>query len=164
MRFRDISDAATDLLRIYSTYHAPPPGELAFELALHAYLHASFGHMSRQLPVRVGRSTRRIDLRYGGTNPVVIELALRPRKGGVQLNASQNRKELLKLSRIPQSRARRRALLLVDLFRDPIPEGILRPGYDREHAGRGNFCRRSVRIIYAHEGSAYDFIWWPWSH
>jgi hypothetical protein len=89
------------------------------------YLHGRFPKVSTEHAVDSGK----IDFRIGGTNPSVIELAVVPRhledlhrKGlrfpghniGTQIYASQNRTELKKLGDVPQERAKKRYLLLLD--------------------------------------------------
>jgi hypothetical protein len=104
---------------------------------------------------------QRIDYRYGGSNPAVIEFAVRPATGGPQLYGSQNRSELRKLTRVPQSKARRRYLLLLDLYRSAIDSLALKPTYDLVHAGQGRFQRHSVRVIYVSSSLQYNFLWRP---
>src|SRR5207245_1508894 len=126
-------------------------------------LTARFGRISRQHPVYLYGSERpqRIDFRYGGPNPVVIEFAVRPRDGGGQLYGSQNESELRKLTRVNQTEAKLRVLLLVDLANAPIAESELKPTYDGINAGPGNFTRMPVRVIYVHDQQSYNFIWRP---
>jgi len=163
MRIDQLASATTDVIRLRDEYHSPPVGELAFEFAHYAYLQGCFGKMSRQFPIRIRNRPHRIDLRYGGTNPVVVELALRPPQGGGQLYGSQNRTELRKLTRVRQTRARRRVLLLADLSHHPIGQGKLRATYDPINAGRGRFGRYPVRVVYARDDGWFSFLWRPHS-
>jgi hypothetical protein len=87
-----------------------------------------------------------IDFWVGGKNPAAIELAVAPQHlrdinhatqrfpgnaGSVRLYATHNASELKKLSAIPQAKAKRRFLLLVD-FTDSHNEVSLRRGYEAE--------------------------------
>lgn len=83
-----------------------------------------------KLKTEVLKEGSKVDFRVGGTNPAVLELAVRPRViqdayctelevrghkiGGRQHFASQNVTELEKLSGYPQSQAKFRYLLLID--------------------------------------------------
>src|SRR5436309_1217302 len=87
-------------------------GEARVGRILLGYLEGRFGNMSKEWHTRVPGYSRpaRIDFRHGGTNPVVIELAVRrqgrPRQA---LMEAVNETELRKLTRVPQSKARLRA-------------------------------------------------------
>src|SRR5580704_7797286 len=65
---------------------------------LHAYLLGKYAGVVPEYPVTVGKKTGAIDFRFGdrphGSNPCVLELAVRNSEGGQQLLASQNRTEL----------------------------------------------------------------------
>ena len=130
---------------------------------LYGYLQGRFGGMSRQHWVHIHGRQRphRIDFRIGGNNPIVIEFAVRPPDGGTTLYGSQNRSELRKLARVSRATARLRVLLLIDLSPTPILRVKLEPTYDDQNAGRGNFTRHSVRVIYVHTQSTYNFLWQP---
>lgn len=164
MKIADIQEAGKQVLDLLGKYHNPPHKELLLEAILFVYLSGRYSNVSRQKHVRVHGSTKphRIDLRIGGTNPVVIELAPRPPFGGGQLAGSQNIKELRKLCRVTQSEAKLRALLLLDLAHDPISIKNLRKTYDPLHAGRGKFDRHSVRVIYVHRRATFTFSWSPY--
>jgi len=92
---------------------------------------------------------------------VVIEFAVRPPNGGATLYGSQNSTELRKLCRVTQASARLRVLLLMDLSPDPILRENLKPTYDVQSSGPGNFIRHSVRVVYVHSTSRYNFLWQP---
>jgi len=126
-------------------------------------LDAEFGSLTRQHHVELYRSQRpaRIDYRVGGTNPVLIELAVRPEDGASQLYGSQNKPELVKLTRIPQSRAKLRALLLMDLKPEPLQRNRLKQTYDCISVGPGRFERNPVRVLYVHKESQFHFLWRP---
>ena len=91
------------------------------------------------------KNAKRIDFRQGWHNPVVIEFAVRPRAGGrSNLSAGQNQSELHKLTRIQQSAARLRVLLLVDLASDVIDRDDLVASYADVGGGPGAFVHHSV--------------------
>ena len=139
--------------------------EMKIDKALMAELNARYGSVTRQHRMEFSNSERpsRIDYRIGGTNPVLLELAVRPADGSCQLYGSQNKPELFKLTRFPQSQAKLRALLLMDFKTDPIPAVRLQQTYDAINAGRGNFERNAVRVVYVHDATQYNFIWQPWA-
>ena len=112
---------------------------------IHAYLRGRVPRTTSEAYSRLGR----IDFRVGGTNPVVLELAVAPRRLqdpkvkslpfpghelGNNLYASQNRSELRKLSEVPYSKAKYRYLLLLDL-RDAHDLSELETGYRNETRG-----------------------------
>ena len=123
-------------------------------------LEAKSGKMTTEHNVRHGR----IDLRQGGSNPTVIELVVRSSSGNT-LYASQNRKELRKLTQMPQSKAKRRFLLLLDLgWSEPISKATLKRSYDHVRIGRGRLSsKKGVRVMYVHKekSKSYDFLWRP---
>ncbi len=129
--------------------------------------------VSRQFHVRFASSKNpsRIDFRIGGTNPTLLELAVRPPEGTQQLNGPQNHTELKKLSKFPNSEARRRILLLIDLKNEPIDKETLEGTYKELHAGRGNRKRHPVTVVYVHENrngktrksTKYWFTWNPYA-
>jgi hypothetical protein len=104
---------------------------------------------------------QRIDFRFGGSNPVVLELAIRSHAGGGSLSGSQNTKELNKLCRVSRMQARLRVLLLLDLTNNPVKKAPLKKTYDPLHAGPGNFKRSSVRVVYVHSQNGFNFSWNP---
>lgn len=165
MNIEAITDSAhcvICLLRDYSGRHVGRREQL-LDPILYGYLQGRFGNMSRQHWVHMHARPRpqRIDFRCGGNNPVVIEFAVRPPEGGTELYGSQNRSELRKLCRVSQASARLRVLLLIDLSLDPIHRDNLQPSYDEQSSGAGNFPRHSVRVIYVHLESRYNFLWQP---
>jgi hypothetical protein len=89
---------------------------------------------------------------------------VRPPGGYYELFAASNQSELRKLARVQQNEAHARYLLLLDLSdAGPITFPKLKPGYNVLNAGRGNFSRRSVRIIYIHADMDYHFLWRHWT-
>jgi hypothetical protein len=125
------------------------------------FLEARHGSMSRQHPVHIGASAKRIDFRQGGTRPVFIEFAVAtPHQ--TQVYGSQNRSELHKLERQRNTVTSLRCLLLLDLSRMPsIPSARLKASYDDQPSGRGNYTRYPVWIFYVHPNNAYWFRWRP---
>ena len=150
------------LLRDYSGGHVGRR-EMLLDPILYGYLQGRFGDMTRQHWVSIHGRPRpqRIDFRKGGTNPVVVEFAVRSPSGGPTLYGSQNRSELRKLCRVTRTSARLRALLLLDLSPSRIRRENLKPTYDAQTSGPGNFTRHSVRVIYVHAHSSYNFLWQP---
>jgi hypothetical protein len=163
MRISDIQKVGLDVLQLMGKYQNPPQKELLIDAILLAYLSGRFSQVDRQHYVYLYGSTkpRRIDFRFGGSNPVVLELAVRPPTGGGRLSGSQNISELRKLCRVSHTQARLRALLLLDLYYDPLQKDSLKATYDRIDAGRGRFKRSSVRVIYVHLRDTFHFRWSP---
>jgi hypothetical protein len=163
MNIAELKESALTVLSLLDEYSNASRREMLIDPVIYAYLSGQFGLMSRQHWMRLyGRPRpQRIDFRYGGSNPAVIEFAVRPPSGGSHLYGSQNLSELRKLTRVPQSRARRRYLLLLDRYRDPIQRSNLKASYDPLNAGRGRFRRTSVRVVYVHAVLQYDFLWRP---
>ena len=117
-------------------------------------LEAKVGDMQYEFPIVGGR----IDMRHGTSNPDVVELVVVRR--GNEWHASQNLSELQKLCSVPYSRARRRILLILDPFGEPVPEQQMRQNY-ANNAMRGIFERRTVTIIYVNPRAEYTFRWTP---
>src|ERR1700730_5085902 len=126
MRISDIREAGEEVVRLLDTYTGRGSrGELAADGVLFGFLKGKFGHMTRQHRVMSGR----IDFRYGTSNPVVIELAVRGRgEARAKLLASQNRSELSKLTRVRPTTAKKRVLLLLDRSTNAIPKEELKEG------------------------------------
>lgn len=165
MTIADIIQAALEILALADNYRHDPRAtrEMRMDPLVLAYFQGRFGSMARQHHVRVHRGNRskRIDFRHGTHNPVVIELAVRPRYGAGEMYGSQNSPELRKLCRVVPSQARTRVLLLLDLKRSPIDKVNLKATYDSLHAGRGRFTRHGVRVVYVHKERQYHFLWNP---
>lgn len=160
MKTETLIEAVQDVLRLLDDYARPPNREMLLDGMLYAYLEGRLGFMSRQCAApRPGAPNARADFRRGTTAPVVIEFAVRPPTRGGQLYGSQNKSELQKLVRIPQSRARGRVLLLIDLAKKGIPKEALRQSYDAVSSGPGNFKRHAVRVIYISRSKSYGFSW-----
>ena len=159
MNRADLVEASHEVLRLLRHYKGgASQGELGADRVLYGYLQGRFGYISRQHQVTHGR----IDFRYGGTNPMVLEFVLRgPSDPRTRLFASQNRSELRKLTRVRPTTAATRVLLLLDRSKNPVPKRVLRTGYDEMHAGRGRFVRHSIRIIYVNRFNDYHFLWRP---
>ena len=165
MNIEGITDSAHGVVALLREYSGDHVGrrEMLLDPILFGYLQGRYGNVSRQHPVQMHGHTHahRIDFRIGGNNPVVMEFAVRPPNGGGNLYGSQNRPELRKLARVTATSARLRLLLLVDLSDAPILRVNLKPTYDEQNAGPGNFVRHSVRIIYVQANSSYNFLWQP---
>jgi hypothetical protein len=157
-------EVGSEILQILSDYHNAPHREMLIDPVIFAYLRGRFESVQRQHHVRVVGSTKpkRIDFRIGTSNPVVIELAVRPPTGGGQLLGGQNTSELGKLCRISTSQARLRALLLIDLNSDHYLKERLKRSYDKVHAGPGQFKRLPVRVAYLHSTNRFTFSWSPY--
>lgn len=162
---REAIKAALALIELRSDYSNPPKTERGLDPIFYGYLRGTYQkvRVSRQMQMTFSGASRpsRIDYRVGGTNPTVLELAVRPEDGKQQLNGPQNHHELLKLSKVVPSKAKRRVLLLVDLKKKPIQKYSLKKSYDKLHAGRGRKPRHSVTIIYVHAKHQYSFLWKP---
>jgi len=164
MNVSDVQQIGDKVLELLAEYHNPPYKELLLDAILFAYLSGKYSKVARQHRVQMCGSGKpqRIDFRFGGSNPVVLELAVRGPAGGGSLYGSQNGSELRKLCRVAHSQARLRSLLLLDLAKVPLSKESLKRTYDPLHAGPGKFKRSSVRVIYVHRRSAFHFSWSPY--
>jgi hypothetical protein len=161
---RSLQDLAKEVVALVDDYHGGPKREMLIDPALYALLRARTGQkVSRQYHAHLPQAKRppRIDFRVGGPNPVLIEVAVRPPGGRSELYGSQNKAELRKLTRFPNQRAKLRALLLIDLKKQPIEKADLKATYAKVSAGPGKFNRSSVRVIYVHASQSYSFRWAP---
>lgn len=160
----DVLSAAKEIVGPVCGNKARSLSEADVGRILHSFLLGRYAGVWPECPVNIGSTTRAIDFRFGdwpyGRNPCVVELAVRNSEGGQQLQASQNKRELTKLSRYPASKAQTRVLLLLDIGHDPIQISALKPSYDdMKHLGAGKFQRLSVSILYVHRTLDYRFIW-----
>jgi len=159
----EATEAAQALIELRRDYSNPPKTERGLDPIFYGYIRAAHPHVkvSRQIHMKFHGSSRpsRIDYRLGGTNPSVVELAVRPSDGQQQLCGPQNYQELLKLSKVIPSKAKRRILLLVDLKKNPMQQTTLQPTYDALHAGRGRKARHAVTVVYVHSTLQYSFTW-----
>ena len=164
LNIKEIKDATQVVMDLLGEYTNAPRNELPIDPILYSYLHGRFDSMQRQHYVHLYGSDKpkRIDFRYGGSNPVVMEFAVRPPTGGAQLTAKQNLTELRKLCRVTRNEAKLRSLLLIDLYWKPQDKEKLKMAYDLEHAGPGKFERHPVRVIYVHKQETFDFSWSPY--
>lgn len=154
-----------DIACMIQDYSSTPYREMQIDLALYACLRETAKRgVERQFRATLPRRKRpaRIDFRVVHPNAVLIEFAVRPRIGGGQLAGSQNKAELCKLTRFGNSKAKLRALLLIDLARKPYDLCTLKAQYDQIDAGRGRFPRNPVKVIYAHAQEAFAFKWDPY--
>jgi hypothetical protein len=163
MKIADIQLIGSDVLKLLDDYHNPPNKELLLDAILLAYLSGRFSGVSRQHYVYLYGSTKpqRIDFRFGGNNPVVMEFAVRNPSSVGTLYGSQNRDELRKLCRVSHTQARLRVLLLLDLASTSHLKADLKATYETIHAGPGKFKRSSVRVIYVHRRITFNFVWRP---
>lgn len=117
-------------------------------------LEVKVGDMQYEYPVSRGR----IDMRHGSSNPGAIELVVVTK--GSEWHASQNKTELDKLTRVPNSH-RRRVLLILHPYGDPVPKERMRDNYSNWTAGQGRFQRHTVTVQYVHPKLDYNFRWYP---
>ena len=166
MKIADLEAIGRDVLKLLDEYHNPPNKELLLDAILLAYLSGRFSGVSRQHYVYLYGSSRpqRIDFRFGGSNPVVMEFAVRDPSGGGKLSGSQNHSELKKLCRVSHTQAKLRVLLLLDLAINPYHKESLKASYDPLNTGPGKFQRSSVRVIYVHRRNVFNFIWRPFKN
>ena len=158
LNLETLGAAASEVIQLLKGY-GPHVGsrEMLLDPILFGFLSGRFRHMKRQHHIN-GPSSRpkRIDYRYGTYNPVVIEFAVRPPKGGSQLYGSQNRAELDKLIQVPASKARYRVLLLIDLHRKPLQQNALEANYSKVGKPASS---ATVSVLYVHRSASYDFSW-----
>lgn len=161
MNIRELIASGHNVIEFLGRNHGLHGNERKIDPVLFGFLEAKFGGISRQhqVPMCGGSHPKRIDYRQGGNNPVVIELAVRPRQRANTLYGSHNRSELRKLCRV--SSACLRVLLLLDLSDNATARTSLQATYDEQTSGPGNFQRNSVRVIYVHRQSSYHFVWKP---
>lgn len=162
---KEATAAGLALIELRGHYSNPPRTERGLDPIFFGYITAAHPHVtvSRQMNVKFAKKTKpsRIDFRLGGTNPTVLELAVRPESGGQQLSGQLNRTELLKLSKIVPSKAKRRILLLIDLKKTPITRNQLEPTYAALNAGPGKKARHAVTVVYVHGNLTFSFTWKP---
>jgi hypothetical protein len=163
VNIEEITETGTEILKVLSDYHRAPHREMLIDPVLFAFLRGRFGAVERQKHVSVYGSIKpkRIDFRVGGTNPVVLELAVRPPTGGGHLLGGQNTSELRKLCKVSTTAAKLRVLLLIDLYSRNYTKDKLKESYDAAHAGPGKFERNPVRVVYMHASNKFSFSWSP---
>jgi hypothetical protein len=155
---------AQTLLTLASHYRGAAHREMRVDGLVYGVLHTKFGVTRQHHVRRTPRKSKpdRIDFKQAGTNPVVIEFAVRTRAHLNEVYGSQNKSELRKMAK--QTKMSARYLLLLDLSGvDPLSRERLKSTYDKINAGRGKFPRTSVRVIYAHPTCTYHFLWRPWA-
>lgn len=161
----EATNAALALIDLRRDYSNPPKTERGLDPIFYGFITAAHPNVtvSRQIHITFYGAAKpsRIDFRIGGTNPTVLELAVRPADGQQQLCGPQNHDELLKLSKVPPSKAKRRILLLVDLKNQPMQKDRLKPSYQSLHAGPGRKQRHAVTVVYVHSTMQYSFTWKP---
>lgn len=163
MNIEELTEVGSAILKVLSDYHKAPHRERLIDPVLFAYLRGRFEAVERQHHVSVYGSTKpkRIDFRVGGSNPVVLELAVRPPGGGGELLGKPNTPELRKLCKVSTTQAKLRALLLIDLCSNHYTKEKLQESYQLIHAGPGKFERNPVRVVYVHASNRFSFGWSP---
>ena len=164
MNVDEIAAAGVEMLHLLQDYHRPPAHrEMLIDPILYAYMKGRFGSVSRQHHVSVygSQKPKRIDFRVGGTNPVVLELAVRSPVGSSSLLGKPNTSELRKLCKVSTTQAKLRVLLLIDLYANNYTKPELKASYDVVHAGPGKFQRCAVRVVYVHMNNRFNFSWSP---
>ncbi|MBI1826074.1 MAG: hypothetical protein HY287_02365 [Planctomycetes bacterium] len=158
----DITAVGEQMVRLAAEYgQTEYHREMRLDGMLLGILDSRFGSITRQYPVSIGKSRRRIDFRQGGTRPVLLEFAVQT-PGKNQIYGSQNRSELHKLERQANSKVSLRCLLLLDLSGKPvIDENQLKATYTKQASSRGNFKRYPVWVFYVHADASYSFRWRP---
>jgi hypothetical protein len=161
---RVLAEIGREVVDLVSDYHGGPKREMLIDPVLYALLRTKYARVTRQYHAHLPNAQRppRIDFRVGGTNPVLIEVAVRPPHGTSELYGSQNASELRKLTRFSNQRAKLRALLLIDLHGSPHDFAALQATYDKVNAGRGKFTRHPVQIVYVHASGTFGFKWDPY--
>lgn len=165
MNIEEATEAGVQILHLLQDYHrAPAHREMLVDPILYAFLKGRFGSVTRQhhVPVYGSNKPKRIDFRVGGPNPSVMELAVRSPVGSGSLLGGPNTSELRKLSKVSETRARNRILLLIDLYAGHYTKEALKSSYDHIHAGPGKFKRCPVRVVYGHMNNRFNFSWSPY--
>lgn len=156
LTIRTITRIGKSALRLAKTFPEYRRGERVLQGVVLGLLEGTVGKMGQEKNTTWGR----VDFRHGGTNPVLIELAIRDPYHANELYGGQNRDELNKLCRIPYKRAKLRCLLLLDASGlDPIPKRRLKASYDKVSSTPGRFERSAVRVVYVHHDVSYHFLW-----
>lgn len=140
--------------RLPESWHAERP----LLPMIYGYVSGKYGHVIPEKVITGGR----VDFRFSGMSPTMLEVAVRDPYNQVQAHGSANKTELHKLCR--QAKASLRALLIIDLSGEPpIPEKNLHESYDKVPSPLGGGERCPVRVIYVHPRAAYHFLWRPWA-
>lgn len=160
----DVVDLGEMLIEIADKYPLDFRTERDFSPLVAAYVRGRVPASTAEFRVDHGA----IDFRFGGTNPCLLELAVAPRaladshhpeqrfpghSYATQLYSSQNRAELRKLAAIPQSRARKRFLLLLDL--QNANSRAICDGYKAELPSNGKY--HPVHVVYVSRKAHLDF-------
>ena len=80
LNIEELTAAGVEILHLLQDYHRPPAHrEMLIDPILYAYMKGRFGAVTRQHHVAVygSQKPKRIDFRVGGSNPAVLELAVR---------------------------------------------------------------------------------------
>jgi hypothetical protein len=168
MKREHVLRAGREVLKLLALYKGPKvrKNERAIDPVVLAYLRGAGFTVSRQHYVWMYGSTKpqRIDFRVAGNPRSVVEFAVREAGGVQEVSAGKNHSELKKLARVKQGEAHMRYLLLLDMSTTlgPVPRAQMEQDYSGYNAGKGNFKRNPVRIVYVHADDEYDFLWHPW--
>jgi len=165
LNIEEVTAAGVEILHLLQDYHRPPAHrEMLIDPILYAYMKGRFGPVTRQHHVSVygSQKPKRIDFRIGGTNPSVMELAVRSPLGSGSLLGGPNTSELRKLCKVSTTQAKLRVLLLIDLYANHYTKSDLKDSYDTVHAGPGKFKRCPVRVVYVHMKNRFNFAWSPY--
>jgi hypothetical protein len=139
--------------------------EKSIQLVLLGYLQAKVGSM--KLEYKLARE--RIDFRYGGGHPSLVELVTISDSGyNVEHNPNRNLAELRKLSKFDRSKARVKYLLILDFYnKSPIKKERLAKAYHRtwqelakvlRKEERGRKTMYSVTVLYIHSHATHRFV------
>lgn len=160
----DVKELGKVLIKVSNLYPLQFITERDFFPLVLTYLEGRIPGVDTEFNVTGGR----VDFRFKGPNPTLLELAVQPReiqdvnfttlvfptnKSKSNLNASQNRSEIEKLTK--DKKAKTRFLLLVDL-RGNYDKANLIQRYKNESAKHPNGT--SVRVVYVSRQEAYNFI------
>lgn len=161
---QDVVDLGEALMAVGDRYPTRFLTERDFFPLVIAYLHGRVPKVKPEARVRNGQ----VNFRIGQKNGALVELAVAPRqlrdpnaddvqfpghKNATQLSAAQNESELRKLGAEPQSRAKKRYLLLVNFQRNADLDD-LRAQYEK--AADKVVIKNPVAVVYvARRGSAH---------
>lgn len=157
----DLTEIGERVVDLAKSYKIKRKSEFFYDALLCGYLAASYPSVSRQMRIyrRHQAHPLRIDFRVGGTNPTVLELAVRY-ANGAGLFAQANTDELQKLTRLKKPKTR--FLLLLDPTTCmPLSRESLEEEYERVNRGPGRFQAQPVRVVYARAGHSFNFGWSP---
>ena len=160
LTFDAVCALGSALIEVADVYPLSCRTERDFYPLVVAYLHGRVPSVKTEAATEEGS----VDVRTGGYNPALLELAVAPRilsdrnhpnqkfpghQSTTQLYACQNKTELSKLTGVPQSKAKNRYLLLIDLTgKHDLKK--LQSGYESELPPGGGGA--AVRVVYVRRG------------